>query len=651
MVEAAVATTSAGAALAPGSSTKREGTNGQQQQSFAKRRKKNKNKSNDHAFNNWIENCSETIHRIPPDCQAPLTCVITRAEIDEEPVRPNGNEINFNSEKVGRTSRDEENARGEHIQMGNDRRGGRRASVNERTTTGYDNGDEKSGDSTTTSIVNIAKASASFLARYAQEKEIETIDKGKEVKQLFIPVKRHISAIGPTKVSDPILIIFISLHVSTPNPHTHKTNLDAPFSKKWQEGRKRMAKNNRKRMQDFSDQYRHLPHGDNGDGILNPYPTSSVPDKFWAQRKRLFSRFDMGIRIGGGNEDGDADDGPEMWYSVTPESIANHIAERMVKIIFYQRKCRRTVEKIPCNEKDRENRETREKVDISAPTNDDESERVSPLQRKKSDIIILDLFCGCGGNSIAFARWNNIDTREDGEIGRDEHRQQQHDNDDGSYAAPPPRVKVIAVDNNLSRLKNAAHNASIYEVERDDIVFVHADAVEVLHQYRKGALRDTGSYVDGCISSSGKAGSDYEVRKTDHSRYGRCAGFALGGMNLLPENVDGIFLSPPWGGMSYGKTPFEPAASITVESATSKETSHQDEGANNNPVGGDDAKPDTTVTTNGAELLSIATEAVFGDTKEHHRDGVIAYFLPRNINGIAFGKNAISSRVVGCFEM
>ena len=300
-----------------------------------------------------------------------------------------------------------------------------------------------------------------------------------------------------------------------------------------------------------------------------------------------------------------------------------------------------------CNEEDRDCCERREKVEVFAPTN--VVERSSHWQRKQHNIIILDLFCGCGGNSIAFARWNNHNTRKDDETGHQEHHQHQHDGDDGYYAGPPPRVKVIAVDNNLSRLKNAAHNASIYEVKREDIVFVHADAVEVLHQYRKGALRVTRSNVDGCISSCGKAGSD-EANIIDHSRYGRCAGFALGGMDLLPENLDGIFLSPPWGGMSYGNTTFEPAASITVESAILEETPQQDEDANSNTEGGDNTKLTTTVTTNGAQLFSIATNAVFDDTKELS-DGVIAYFLPRNINGIALGHNAIASSVVGCFEM
>ena len=69
----------------------------------------------------------------------------------------------------------------------------------------------------------------------------------------------------------------------------------------------------------------------------NPRPVG-VHCKYWHQRHRLFSLFDEGIKM-------DA----EGWYSVTPESIAVHIAER----------CR-------CD-------------------------------------VIIDAFCGVGGNTIQFA--------------------------------------------------------------------------------------------------------------------------------------------------------------------------------------------------------------------------------------------------------
>ena len=50
-----------------------------------------------------------------------------------------------------------------------------------------------------------------------------------------------------------------------------------------------------------------------------PDSLSSVPhiSKYWAQRYRLFSLYDSGVKLD-----------PESWYSITPEKIAQHIAER-----------------------------------------------------------------------------------------------------------------------------------------------------------------------------------------------------------------------------------------------------------------------------------------------------------------------------------
>lgn len=47
-------------------------------------------------------------------------------------------------------------------------------------------------------------------------------------------------------------------------------------------------------------------------------PYTHVPNKYWGQRYRYFSRFDEGIGMD-----------KEGWYSVTPEAIALHIAERV----------------------------------------------------------------------------------------------------------------------------------------------------------------------------------------------------------------------------------------------------------------------------------------------------------------------------------
>ncbi|KAK3837665.1 MAG: RNA cap guanine-N2 methyltransferase-domain-containing protein [Linnemannia elongata] len=103
--------------------------------------------------------------------------------------------------------------------------------------------------------------------------------------------------------------------------------------------------------------------------------------KYWAQRYRYFSLYDQGIRMD-----------QEGWYSVTPEKIAAHIAERCA-----------------------------------------------------SDVII-DAFCGVGGNTIQFAMTCH---------------------------------RVIAIDIDPVRLACARHNARIYGVE-DRIEFICGDYMTLL---------------------------------------------------------------------------------------------------------------------------------------------------------------------------
>ncbi|KAF9905347.1 Trimethylguanosine synthase [Linnemannia zychae] len=103
--------------------------------------------------------------------------------------------------------------------------------------------------------------------------------------------------------------------------------------------------------------------------------------KYWAQRYRYFSLYDQGIQMD-----------QEGWYSVTPEKIAAHIAERCA-----------------------------------------------------SDVII-DAFCGVGGNTIQFAMTCH---------------------------------RVIAIDIDPVRLNCARHNARIYGVE-DRIEFICGDYMKLL---------------------------------------------------------------------------------------------------------------------------------------------------------------------------
>jgi len=102
--------------------------------------------------------------------------------------------------------------------------------------------------------------------------------------------------------------------------------------------------------------------------------------KYWVQRYRLFTRFDKGIKL-------DYD----SWFSVTPEKIARHIADR----------CR-------CD-------------------------------------LIVDAFCGAGGNAIQFAF---------------------------------KCERVIAVDIDAEKIALARHNAAVYGVE-DRIEFIVGDFLQV----------------------------------------------------------------------------------------------------------------------------------------------------------------------------
>uniref|UniRef100_A0A2D4JWU9 Trimethylguanosine synthase n=1 Tax=Micrurus paraensis TaxID=1970185 RepID=A0A2D4JWU9_9SAUR len=121
-----------------------------------------------------------------------------------------------------------------------------------------------------------------------------------------------------------------------------------------------------------------------------PHQIADDPEltKYWAQRYRLFSRFDEGIQL-------DRAFLLEGWFSVTPEKIAQHIADR-VKLSF------------------------------------------------DSDIIV-DAFCGVGGNAIQFA-----------------------------LAAK----RVIAIDIDPVKIQLAHNNAMVYGVA-DQIEFICGDFMKL----------------------------------------------------------------------------------------------------------------------------------------------------------------------------
>lgn len=187
--------------------------------------------------------------------------------------------------------------------------------------------------------------------------------------------------------------------------------------------------------------------------IPNPYDESICHDKYWAQRRRLFSRFDQGIKLDS-----------EGWYSVTPEIIADHCAHRVAEMSAAMKK-----------------------------------------QHHDEGIVILDAFCGCGGNSIAFGK------------------------------IPSHLIsKVVCVDTDRSKLIKAAYNASIYDIPRDKLVFVECNSTFILqHCYKDGQF---------VLDQPAQTMPQHMPSPVVPGVY---SGYQLGGLDMLPLRIDAVFMDPP----------------------------------------------------------------------------------------------------------
>ncbi|KAI1790228.1 S-adenosyl-L-methionine-dependent methyltransferase [Ganoderma leucocontextum] len=172
---------------------------------------------------------------------------------------------------------------------------------------------------------------------------------------------------------------------------------------------------------------------------LVPFYTeaSQVPphlQKYFSQRERYFSLYSSGCLL---DEEG--------WYSVTPEGIADQIAER----------CR-------CN-------------------------------------VILDAFCGVGGNAIAFAK-----TCE----------------------------RVIALDVSPVRLALARHNAALYGVE-DRIEFILAD----FFSFARTLKQHPGRKIDVVFLSPPWGGPSYLSRSPPESQSSKTASSSSSSAAKAVENT------------------------------------------------------------------------------------------------------------------
>lgn len=319
--------------------------------------------------------------------------------------------------------------------------------------------------------------------------------------------------------------------------------------------------------------------------IPNPHESSVVHDKYWVQRRRLFSKFDRGILLD-----------QEGWYSVTPEIIADHVAQRVAEL-------------------------------SSSPA----FRSGKSLLPDDQGIVIFDAFCGCGGNSIAFGK------------------------------IPSNLIsKVVCVDMDRARLLRAAHNASIYNIPRDKLIFVQCNAIFILqHCYRNGEF---------ILDKPGETPLTWLPPSVELKTYD---GYPIGGLDLLPRRIDAVFMDPPWGGVDYevlGKTGYDLQKHMKIQVGPSAgcappepepepEECHQEE--EDDDVADDffdsfaaapskpkamsqkarkanfNKKTEEDDFINGMELVKIAAEAT--------SSRLVVYDMPRNTNKVSLGKAALGA--------
>lgn len=341
--------------------------------------------------------------------------------------------------------------------------------------------------------------------------------------------------------------------------------------------------------------------------IPNPQP-GVVHDKYWVQRRRLFSKFDQGIQLD-----------PQGWYSVTPEIIADHVASRFAdllpSLIGWKRQ-EGSFNQINCNRVPLPPRllfpppppglgHTAMLPPPGLPMNNGLGGILPPIhqsqyhhqqqqqppptsnfsnanQKETEGIVVLDAFCGCGGNSIAFAKLSHTH----------------------------PLSLVIAVDIDRTRLRMAAHNASLYKIPTDRLVFIECDTLHVMST----------CYRDGRMVAPKRHPSE-----GPSALFERCNGFLIGGLELLPERIDVVFLDPPWGGVGYGalgKDGYDLVSHMRIPYQA---------GQNGEEAGSGDEKKYA----NGADLIRMAASAT--------SSRLVLYDIPRNTNPRSVGQAALAA--------
>ncbi|KAL3942978.1 MAG: hypothetical protein SGBAC_002929 [Bacillariaceae sp.] len=305
----------------------------------------------------------------------------------------------------------------------------------------------------------------------------------------------------------------------------------------------------------------------------NPHDSSVVHDKYWCQRRRLFSRFDAGIQL-------DA----EGWYSVTPEVIADHVAQRVANM-------------------------------------------AKPIVQARNDgygIVIMDAFCGCGGNSVAFGK---ID--------------------------PSLVSRVVCVDTDRTKLMKAAHNASLYGIPTNKLIFIECNSSFILKYCYKN-----GQFI---LDQPARELPKYMPKPVQMTRH---AGYRIGGLDLLPRRIDAVFMDPPWGGVDYevfGKNGYDLKKNMRIRISP-----EEDEYEADGDGFGDDFFDTFSTPTNNTKMSQKARKANFNKCAEgDYIDGmemlkvaaeatasrIVLYDLPRNTNKVSLGLSAYEAGYKGNIKL
>ena len=253
----------------------------------------------------------------------------------------------------------------------------------------------------------------------------------------------------------------------------------------------------------------------------------------------------------------------EGWFSVTPEVIADHVAQRVGSLAISEAFRRGLPGNLP----------------------------------KSQGIIVMDAFCGCGGNSIAFGK------------------------------LPFEQISmVVCVDLDRTKLRKAAHNASLYDIPKDKLIFVECNTLFVMeHCYQNGTLQ-----INQLRS--------FGVFLPDHVHTEVCEGFLIGGLGMLPARIDAVFMDPPWGGIDYnalGKNGYSLENHMKIKTSGIKKPKLgvQDDFFDSFGTTGPLSPTDNDDCMNGVDLLTMAASAT--------KSRLVIYDLPRNTNKSSLGQSAL----------